>query len=385
MKVITIGRSSENDVVINDSHASRHHLQIISFDDGSFRLSDFGSTNGTYVNGQKISGEIVLNPTDIVRIGKTTIPWMSYFEQDEPNLPEVHEPPDEPIMLAGNNVQEYVPQDIPADRASNEQENEQPSPRKRKFLPWLLSIVATIITIGVIALFTFSNKEVSAGTTYSYTQIIQNNDVNGGITSYFVFTSPTDVAWLMGTPSNNMFPVGFGKYYPSDGEIIFSEYDDIHRNISLYYQNGRIVFQFNPKKELLRLKEPEGTGVLSYLYNNGDECPLNKEKDRFLRDDLIGTEWTVYSEEYSGKEVSFERVCEDNERNTIRFVSDHEALIDGDSHAYVYIDNMVAIKSGDNIDDENLCGAFVGGTKMNLCRDGLAVFSRSQCFTFHKI
>lgn len=80
MKVITIGRLEENDVVINDQCASRHHMQIIQHDDGSFTLSDFGSTNGTYVNGQKISGEIPLNEMDIVRIGNTTIPWRMYFE-----------------------------------------------------------------------------------------------------------------------------------------------------------------------------------------------------------------------------------------------------------------------------------------------------------------
>lgn len=82
MKVITIGRSEENDRVITDPCTSRHHLQIIQHDDGHFTLSDFGSTNGTYVNGQKISGEIPLKDTDIVRIGNTTIPWRMYFDEE---------------------------------------------------------------------------------------------------------------------------------------------------------------------------------------------------------------------------------------------------------------------------------------------------------------
>ena len=82
MRVITIGRSNENEVVITDPYASLHHLQIIQHDDGHFTLSDFGSTNGTYVNGQKIGGEIPLNDMDIVRIGNTTIPWRMYFEED---------------------------------------------------------------------------------------------------------------------------------------------------------------------------------------------------------------------------------------------------------------------------------------------------------------
>ena len=83
MRVITIGRDETNDKVITDPCTSRHHLQIILHDDGHFTLSDFGSTNGTYVNGQKISGEIPLNDMDIVRIGNTTIPWRMYFEDEE--------------------------------------------------------------------------------------------------------------------------------------------------------------------------------------------------------------------------------------------------------------------------------------------------------------
>lgn len=80
MRVITVGRDPSNDKVITDPYTSNHHLQIIQHDDGHFTLSDFGSTNGTFVNGQKIGGEIPLNDMDIVRIGNTTIPWRMYFE-----------------------------------------------------------------------------------------------------------------------------------------------------------------------------------------------------------------------------------------------------------------------------------------------------------------
>jgi hypothetical protein len=84
MKVITIGKSSGNDIVISDSLVSEHHLQIIQDDTSNFRLAVFDSTNGTYVNGSKINGEISLKPTDVVRIGNTTLPWESYFIQTPP-------------------------------------------------------------------------------------------------------------------------------------------------------------------------------------------------------------------------------------------------------------------------------------------------------------
>lgn len=79
MKVITIGRSSQNNVIINDPKVSRHHCQIVQYDDGSYGIVDFGSTNGTYVNGRRVQSEERMNPNDVVRIGYTTLPWRSYF------------------------------------------------------------------------------------------------------------------------------------------------------------------------------------------------------------------------------------------------------------------------------------------------------------------
>ena len=79
MKIIKIGRSSSNGIVINDRLVSKTHCQIIKDDYGSYRLIDTNSTNGTYVNGVRHSGEVRLNQSDIVRIGNSTLPWQTYF------------------------------------------------------------------------------------------------------------------------------------------------------------------------------------------------------------------------------------------------------------------------------------------------------------------
>ena len=78
MKVITIGRSSENDVVISDPYVGRHHCQIIE-NNGKYSISSINAKNGTYVNGRKINEETGLSDSDIVRIGNTTIEWKRYF------------------------------------------------------------------------------------------------------------------------------------------------------------------------------------------------------------------------------------------------------------------------------------------------------------------
>lgn len=79
MKVITIGRSWRNDIVIEDPLVSRHHLQIIEEDSGQYLIQDMGSRNGTFVNGNLISNPSKLAKSDIIRIGNTILPWLNYF------------------------------------------------------------------------------------------------------------------------------------------------------------------------------------------------------------------------------------------------------------------------------------------------------------------
>lgn len=98
MKVITIGRSTENnDIVVDDEKVSRNHLQMVMDENGNYSVVDLGSTNGTYVNGQRISGEVRLQPSDEVRIGQTVLPWQNYFatssQQPIVNHPMPPQPP----------------------------------------------------------------------------------------------------------------------------------------------------------------------------------------------------------------------------------------------------------------------------------------------------
>lgn len=79
MKVITIGRSNDNNIVVNDPTVGRHHVQIILHDDGRIGIVDLSSKNGTYVNGKRIVKEVPLRRGDVVRIGMTILPWERYF------------------------------------------------------------------------------------------------------------------------------------------------------------------------------------------------------------------------------------------------------------------------------------------------------------------
>ena len=67
---LTIGRSTEADVRIEDRFASGVHARLFSRS-GGYYIEDMGSTNGTFLNGGQLSGESVLNDLDEVRIGDT--------------------------------------------------------------------------------------------------------------------------------------------------------------------------------------------------------------------------------------------------------------------------------------------------------------------------
>ena len=62
-----IGRDAECDVVIESKSVSRKHAEIMGTDKG-YLLVDL-STNGTYVNGEKIAGQKVLARADVIRVG----------------------------------------------------------------------------------------------------------------------------------------------------------------------------------------------------------------------------------------------------------------------------------------------------------------------------
>ena len=79
MKVITIGRSSECSIVINDVKVSRVHAQLVQSDNGIVSVVDLGSTNGTRINGKRFTGEMRLNPGDELRVGDTVLPWQNYI------------------------------------------------------------------------------------------------------------------------------------------------------------------------------------------------------------------------------------------------------------------------------------------------------------------
>ncbi len=69
--IVSIGRHSSNDIVIQDPQVSRKHLQL-RVEKGSYLLFDLSSTGGTLINNKPIRSA-KLKPGDVIKIGKTLL------------------------------------------------------------------------------------------------------------------------------------------------------------------------------------------------------------------------------------------------------------------------------------------------------------------------
>jgi hypothetical protein len=70
-----VGRGEDNDVVLADTGVSRRHAELVTTDSGTL-LRDLGSTNGTYVNGVRVT-EQALHDGDRLTLGTTDLVFRS--------------------------------------------------------------------------------------------------------------------------------------------------------------------------------------------------------------------------------------------------------------------------------------------------------------------
>ena len=72
--VISVGRSAESTIPLNDTNVSRRHAELRLRGEGAdavWVLVDLGSTNGTLINGVKVNGEQILRKNDAIVFGAT--------------------------------------------------------------------------------------------------------------------------------------------------------------------------------------------------------------------------------------------------------------------------------------------------------------------------
>jgi predicted component of type VI protein secretion system len=159
-----VGRDVTNDLVISDEKVSRRHARLYSEGD-QFVVEDLGSTNGTFINGARLSGPHLLRVGEQITFGETSI--VSYERIDsDPNAtvmstisaspstqhapqPAVNAPPPPPK----HPKESYVSSDVPLAREEFEAAPASAAPKKksRSLLVVILIIIALFICLcGVV-------------------------------------------------------------------------------------------------------------------------------------------------------------------------------------------------------------------------------------------
>ena len=164
---VRLGRDLSNDIAISDPEVSRHHARLFMQDESVF-IEDLGSTNGTFLNGQRISSPQQLRQGDVITFGEKIVvvfeeviydrdatvvssqaprTIQSQF-QEAPPVQRAYQPEPEPVVYQ---EPEPLPR-IPGERVSQPQIQRRAAKEKSSLPTWLIIlIVAIVVVICILA------------------------------------------------------------------------------------------------------------------------------------------------------------------------------------------------------------------------------------------
>ena len=143
MKEIKIGRSNDNEIVIDDNSVSRNHA-IIFVSENAIMIQDNNSTNGTFINGRRIQGSSPLQTNDILKVGNMPVPWRNYVGGNPSSNAN------QSTRVTPNQNQYNAPVG-----GNGNQANQQNYPTKKKSsvgMGIVISVVAVVLFAGVFLL-----------------------------------------------------------------------------------------------------------------------------------------------------------------------------------------------------------------------------------------
>jgi len=89
---VSVGKGAANDIVLDDGTVSRLHASLEEFDEG-WCVNDLGSSNGTFVNGERIWGARRLRHGDEIRVGRSRLLFRSTADAASPRTEVDEEAP----------------------------------------------------------------------------------------------------------------------------------------------------------------------------------------------------------------------------------------------------------------------------------------------------
>jgi hypothetical protein len=163
---VLVGRESSNGVAINDAEVSRRHARL-TLHGTAYVIQDLGSTNGTFVNGERITNTQVLNPGDSVSFGENIS--LSYEAAYDPNATMVSAPPQHPVQQPAAPAPRpaptptprptpapYTPSPVPGYSGqvpAGPAVVAAPAPTKKKFPIWIIFLIIVLVIICGCAAF----------------------------------------------------------------------------------------------------------------------------------------------------------------------------------------------------------------------------------------
>ena len=173
---IVIGRDVNVDVVINTAEVSRRHARLY-LDGGAYVVEDLGSTNGTFVNGQRLAAPASLRTGDIIMLGEaaTLVYEASQFDPNatmiSPSSGQAAVQPPKPASVSPQQMTPPPPQayagQVPAGPAAQQAQPGMPYappvPRKRTGVSWLwagVGCVVVFLCIMMVGLLIFDTLDL---------------------------------------------------------------------------------------------------------------------------------------------------------------------------------------------------------------------------------
>lgn len=153
-----VGRDLSCEIMVNDSEVSRKHAKIYVFGQG-FVIEDLGSTNGTFVNGQRISGPHSMIPGELISFGDKTSFTFQVEERDEdatrvaaPTPAFVPAPSVPPQSSPGERISQQPPQPSYAGHVPSSP-IEPVKPPKKKRRVWLILLILFVLFLCACIVF----------------------------------------------------------------------------------------------------------------------------------------------------------------------------------------------------------------------------------------
>lgn len=166
---ILIGRDLANDISISDPEVSRRHTRLLMQEDNVI-IEDLGSTNGTFLNGQRIASPQQLRPGDVITLGENivvifdrtdfdpdaTVVSSAGVDQTVQPAPQAAAPMPQPsygVIPPQSQSQPAAPQPMPMQQEPAEDVaalRSQMKPQKKGLPAWLIVLIVAIVVIACV-------------------------------------------------------------------------------------------------------------------------------------------------------------------------------------------------------------------------------------------